>query len=134
MGDVTEEPSAGLETQTDPADDSLAGGTDGADGGNGAVPVIGPWASATATVGQEVEGFGAGAGVGEGPIVGALGLMLVWPPQAANIETVMAISRANIALQAKGTGLGVSLGQNTQRTPVDGCLEKMRASSQLWAV
>lgn len=100
MGDVTDAPFAGVETQTEPAEESLAGGADGAAGGNGAVPVIGPCASVTVTVGQAVDGFG--AGVGPGDEVGGVGLMLVWPPQeAAKMEIVMAVSRAMKVLQAK---------------------------------
>ncbi len=81
-GDVTDAPLAGVETQTEPAEESFAGGADGAGGGNGAVPVIGPCASATVTTGQAVDGFDVGEDVGVdvgdvGAEEGVLGLMLV---------------------------------------------------------
>lgn len=101
VGEVTEAPFAGVDTHTEPALESFAGGADGADGGNGAVPVIGPCASATVTVGQALEGFDVGdVGLDVGADVGALGLMLVWPPhEAANIEMMNAITREATILQ-----------------------------------
>ena len=69
-------PSAGSETHTDPAEEAPGfGGGSGAGAGNGAVPLVGPCAISTVTVGQEL---GLGAGDGEGDGVGVVGV--VTPP------------------------------------------------------
>ncbi|HUN87602.1 MAG TPA: hypothetical protein VMU28_02365 [Terriglobales bacterium] len=61
MGELTEAPSAGVETQTDPAEVAPGfGGGSGAAGGNFA-PLCGPCAIATVTVGHEACGAGLGS-------------------------------------------------------------------------
>lgn len=111
-GDVTDAPLAGVDTQTDPVEESPVGGIGGAGGGNGAVPVVGPAASSTVTLGHDPEELGGGVGLGAGLGVGLAeaveGPPIPLPPQALK-DQMQAVTKAHntahaIAEESDGRG------------------------------